>query len=153
MVVCVGRITFSPSSLSSYSFPLSSSLFYSLPLSSTLFHFLPLSSTLFYSLLLSLTLAHTHRYDKKAMTVADDKFLDLLTKLIERTLCDIGSLERLKFETLVTLHVHQRDIFHDDIVGKKVRSPTDFEWSKQARFYINQDTRKLSIVITDWVSK
>ena len=67
------------------------------------------------------------------MSVADDKFLGLLTELIARTLCDLGSLERLKFETLVTLHVHQRDIFHDDIVGKKVRSPTDFEWSKQVR--------------------
>lgn len=93
------------------------------------------------------------RYDKKAMSTADDKFLDLLTQLIDQTLCDLTKLQRRKFETLVTLHVHQRDIFHDDIVGKKVKSPTDFEWSKQARFYINAETRKLCIIVTDWVCK
>jgi dynein heavy chain len=92
-------------------------------------------------------------FDKDSMKIADDSFLGILTELIDQTLCDLKNLDRLKFETLVTLHVHQRDIFHDDIVGKKVKSPTDFEWSKQARFYINADNRKLTVVITDWVSK
>jgi len=74
------------------------------------------------------------RHDKKAMQVADDKFLGLLTDLIDHTLCELPKLDRRKYETLVTLHVHQRDIFHDDILGKKVKTPSDFEWSKQARF-------------------
>ena len=93
------------------------------------------------------------RFDKKAMQVADDHFLDLLTQLIDQTLCELTKLERRKFETLVTLHVHQRDIFHDDIVVKKVKTVSDFEWSKQARFYFNEETRKLTIDITDWTSK
>ena len=92
--------------------------------------------------------------DKKAMTKADDYFLELLTGLIDKTLdVTMNKLNRMKFETLVTLHVHQRDIFHDDILGKKVKSPIDFEWSKQARFYFNFDTAKMTIQITDWTSK
>jgi dynein heavy chain len=94
------------------------------------------------------------RTDKKAMTTADDYFLEILTGLIDKTLdVTMGKLQRRKYETLVTLHVHQRDIFHDDIVGKKCRSPADFEWQKQARFYFDFDTSLMTIVITDWTSK
>ena len=92
--------------------------------------------------------------DKKAMAKADDYFLELLTGLIDKTLdVTMQKLQRRKFETLVTLHVHQRDIFHDDIVGKKVKTASDFEWSKQARFYYNFEIEKLHITITDWTSK
>jgi dynein heavy chain len=94
------------------------------------------------------------RTDKKAMAQADDYFLQLLTGLIEKTLdVTMNKLQRRKIETLVTLHVHQRDIFHDDIVGKKVKSASEFEWSKQARFYFDFDSNKLSIQITDWTCK
>jgi len=99
----------------------------------------------------ALTLSKT---DKKAMAKADDYFLELLTGLIDKTLdTSMGKLQRRKYETLVTLHVHQRDIFHDDIVGRKVRSPQDFEWTKQARFYFNFEINKLTIQVTDWTSK
>lgn len=92
--------------------------------------------------------------DKKAMVKADDYFLELLTGLIDKTLdVTMNKLNRMKFETLVTLHVHQRDIFHDDILLKKVKAVADFEWSKQARFYFNFDTAKMTIQITDWTSK
>ena len=92
--------------------------------------------------------------DKKAMAKADDYFLELLTGLIDKTLdVTMKKLQRRKFETLVTLHVHQRDIFHDDIVGKKIKNAADFEWSKQARFYYNFEINKLHITITDWTSK
>ena len=91
--------------------------------------------------------------DKKAMGKADDYFQEILAGLIDNTLNDLTKLARRKYETLVTLHVHQRDIFHEDIVGKKVRSPQDFEWSKQARFYFDFEKSSLSIVITDWVCK
>ena len=92
--------------------------------------------------------------DKKAMAKADDYFLELLTGLIDKTLdTSMDKLQRRKFETLVTLHVHQRDIFHDDIIGLKCRSPGDFEWGKQARFYYNFEIAKLTIQVTDWTSK
>jgi dynein heavy chain len=92
--------------------------------------------------------------DKKAMNTADEYFLELLTGLIDKTLdVTMNKLARRKFETLVTLHVHQKDIFHEDIVGKKCRSPKDFEWEKQARFYFDFDSSKLTIGITDWVCK
>jgi dynein heavy chain len=93
------------------------------------------------------------RTDKKAMNNANDYFLELLTGLIDKTLdVTMSKLQRMKFETLVTLHVHQKDIFCDDILGKKVKAVADFEWSKQARFYFDFDASKMHIEITDWSS-
>lgn len=55
------------------------------------------------------------RSDRKVMASTNQKFLNLLNSLIEVTTQELTKMERTKFETFVTIHVHQRDIF-DDLV-------------------------------------
>lgn len=53
------------------------------------------------------------RVDKKIMSNTNQKNLEILNELIDMTTQELTKIERTKFETLVTIHVHQKDIFED----------------------------------------
>ena len=93
----------------------------------------------------ALVQALTH---KKVMQSTDDNFLAMLTALIENTSTQLTKVERTKFESLVTLHCHQYDVFHN-MVLLNVCSLNDFEWYKQSRYYFELANRKINITITD----
>ncbi|XP_019756852.1 dynein axonemal heavy chain 8 [Dendroctonus ponderosae] len=88
------------------------------------------------------------RVDKLIMKLTNQRFLDLLNSLIDLTSKDLTKMQRTHYETMVTIHVHQRDIF-DNICKLRVRNILDFEWQAQCRFYYNDENDDVLVKITD----
>ena len=76
---------------------------------------------------------------KNAMKECNTRQIALLTELASWCLQDLGpKCNRKKIETLVTVHVHQRDETARMFAlyrAKQISDAQDFEWLKQARFY------------------
>ncbi len=84
----------------------------------------------------------------KALRTADNMLREMI---VITTKTNLNKIQRTNVETCITVHVHQRDTT-DDLVKKRVKDPTDFEWLKQARFYwrAEQDTVIISICDVDF---
>ena len=75
------------------------------------------------------------RAEKQAMPTTQKKITELMQELCKMTTDDtLTKRDRTNIETLITIQVHQKDVF-DDLVKKKLRDPGDFMWQQQARFY------------------
>lgn len=90
----------------------------------------------------------TCKNDRRIMARKNLEFQEMLNYLVDQTVKDLTKLERISAETLVTIHVHQRDIF-DELVKLKIKTPSDFEWQKQARFYYDSNSEEVLVKITD----
>ena len=87
--------------------------------------------------------------DKAAMNRANKKADALLKEMITITQRPtLGKNERKNLETVITVHVHQRDT-SDELFKKRVRDPSDFEWMKQCRFYWRDEQNTVIISICD----
>ena len=78
---------------------------------------------------------------------------EMLTKLSGMCLNeDMTRIGRTKIETLVTIHVHQKDLYDEivqDVKGNRIKDATDFDWTKNTRIYWKMDEEQVGISITD----
>jgi dynein heavy chain len=91
--------------------------------------------------------------DKAIMGATNKKTGQILTELCNACLTDLGSsMNRTKYETFVTIHVHQRDLYvtlWKMFRSHEIKDENDFEWTKQTRFYWKADTDHALISIAD----
>jgi len=87
--------------------------------------------------------------DKKALDVQKAKTTQLMMDLCVMTTDDtLGKRDRRNIETLITIEVHQKDVF-DDVWRKKLKDPTAFDWMQQLRFYYRTDIDNTSCECCD----
>ncbi|KAJ1555489.1 Dynein heavy chain 8, axonemal, partial [Nowakowskiella sp. JEL0078] len=87
--------------------------------------------------------------DKKKMAATNQRITEILNTLIDFTTKDLSKMERTKYETFITIQVHQKDVFEKLFKGH-VKSPEDFEWLKQARFYWHETKDCCIVSITNF---
>jgi dynein heavy chain len=91
--------------------------------------------------------------DKAVMPATSKKQNQILADLVASCLTDLGSkMNRTKFETLVTIQVHQKDVFQDlwkKVKAHEIKDDQDFEWLKQTRFFWKAETDHCVISISD----
>jgi len=87
--------------------------------------------------------------DKNALQVQKTKVTQLMTDLCLMTTDDtLGKRDRRNVETMITIEVHQKDVF-DEVFKKKLKDPTDFFWMSQLRFYYRTDIDNTSCECCD----
>ncbi|VDL90310.1 unnamed protein product [Schistocephalus solidus] len=84
----------------------------------------------------------------KLMVDTNRNFLLLLELLISQTTRPLSKYARTKYETLITIHLHQKDIF-DSLIKQGIKSSKDFEWLKQTRVYYSEDLNVCVVSITN----
>jgi dynein heavy chain len=93
------------------------------------------------------------KIDKQIMSQTHKKFVGMLTDLVDICLGTLPSkMIRTKYETLVTIHVHQKDVFQEVWQKQKqgkVKDDQDFEWLKQTRMYWKTEIDHAEIAIAD----
>jgi len=86
--------------------------------------------------------------NRRVMAIKYSETQEMLNYLVDQTVKDLTKLERICSETLVTIHVHQRDIFNE-LISAKIKSSQDFDWQKQSRFYYDLNLEEVLVKITD----
>eukprot|EP00708_Paratrimastix_pyriformis_P001956 GAFH01000693.1.p1 GENE.GAFH01000693.1~~GAFH01000693.1.p1 ORF type:complete len:4356 (-),score=2006.36 GAFH01000693.1:5-11701(-) len=85
---------------------------------------------------------------KNALVECNKGNNNVLRQLIQMTTQELTQMNRTKLETLITIQVHQRDVF-EELVRLRIKSPFEFDWLKQTRFYWKSDEEIVNIQITD----
>lgn len=96
---------------------------------------------------------YKYHSEKNILKVTNKKINYIMSELVNICLSDLGTkLNRTKYETLVTIHVHQRDLFTEisaKIKEHKIKTTTDFDWIKQTRIYYKVEKNIILISISD----
>ena len=100
--------------------------------------------------------ATLEKHQRERLTALENTKKDMneiMSKLTFLCLSEITSpIKRVKVETLVTIHVHQRDLYgeiYDNAKGHRLKDANDFDWTKNTRIYWSTEKDSIAIHITD----